>query len=202
MEKNSYHHGALREELIIKGIEMIHEEGLDCFSLRKVAAACNVSHTAPYKHFKNKEELIEAIIEYVMKEFEEEIWQVAKANPGERCLLAIGTRYVTYMMEHKDYFNLMFLGEKQAMVVIKDNRFEYEEGHPFGAFAEVASEFLKDKIADESIRNMVILQCWSTVHGLAHLLISGMIQHEGDLKVLAEAMLQSMNIGSGACNEF
>ncbi len=197
MEKSAYHHGSLKEALIIKGIEMIHKEGIEKFSLRKVAAACEVSHTAPYKHFKNKEELLDAIMAYVMQDLSEEIFRVAKENPNERCLLAIGTRYVTYMMEHKDYFNLLFLGKKQAMVTIVDNQFEYEENHPFRAFVEVASKFLQGMIPDEKVRNVVILQCWSTVHGLTHLLISGMVQYDGDYAKLTESTLLSVVVGSG-----
>ncbi|MBP3889511.1 MAG: TetR/AcrR family transcriptional regulator [Cellulosilyticum sp.] len=199
MEKKAYHHGALKETLIIKGIEMIYEEGIESFSLRKIAAACEVSHTAPYKHFKNKEELLDAIMKYVMQDLSEEVLRVAKENPNEKCLLAIGIRYVTYMMEHKDYFNLLFLGKKQAMVTIVDNHFEYEENHPFKTFVEVASKFLEEMIPDEKVRNVAILQCWSTVHGLAHLLISGMVQYEGDYAKLAESTLLSVGVGSGVC---
>lgn len=195
IEKKGYHHGALREELIEKGLQLIHEEGIDHFSLRKVAAACNVSHTAPYKHFKNKEELVDAIIEYIMQEFTEEIQKVAKEHLGERCLLEVGKRYVTYMLEHKDYFHLLFMGEKKVAVRIKEGHFMYEEGHPFGAFIDVATAYLKDTITDENVRNNIILHCWSTVHGLTYLLINGIVQDEGDYAQLAEKTLLVMDLG-------
>ena len=130
-----------------------------------------------------------------MQDLSEEIFRVAKENPNEKCLLAIGIRYVTYMMEHKDYFNLLFLGKKQAMVTIVDNHFEYEENQPFKTFVEVASKFLEGMIPDEKVRNVAILQCWSTVHGLAHLLISGMVQYEGDYAKLTESILLSISCG-------
>ncbi len=52
MASDTYHHGDLKESLIIEGLKLFNEEGADKFSLRKVAALCNVSHSAPYKHFK------------------------------------------------------------------------------------------------------------------------------------------------------
>ena len=55
---DSYHHGNLREALIDAGIKIINENGEENLSLRKVAAACDVSHAAPYAHFRDKEELI------------------------------------------------------------------------------------------------------------------------------------------------
>ncbi|MBE6024312.1 MAG: TetR/AcrR family transcriptional regulator [Cellulosilyticum sp.] len=194
MEKTSYHHGALREELIKQGIKLLNEEGVSQFSLRRVAALCKVSHTAPYKHFKSKEEFIECIIKYIMGSFSEEIRKVAKEHPGDRCLLEIGKRYVTYMLEHQDYFNLLFLGQKNAVVTITDMQFGYETNHPFSIFTEVATDYLKEKISDEGLRNRMILQCWSSVHGLVHLVISGVVKYDGNYGELADMMLSSMNL--------
>ena len=68
IEKNredKYHHGDLKECLIKAGLKLLVEEGVDNFSLRKTAAMCNVSHAAPYKHFKNKEELIKDLLNII-----------------------------------------------------------------------------------------------------------------------------------------
>lgn len=192
MDRTNYHHGSLKEALIEAGIQMIVEEGIEKFSLRKVAAKCNVSHTAPYKHFKNKEALIEEMMAYVMKDFSNEILKVARAYPNERCILEIGKRYVTYMLEHKDYFHLLFSGDKKAVVTIEEGKFIYEKGHPFGTFAEVTTEFLRNMVVDEKKRNHIILHCWSVVHGLAHLMISGIIQYNGDANELTELILTPM----------
>ena len=53
-----YHRKDLKNLLIEKGIEIVNTDGLQSFSLRKAAAACKVSHAAPYSHFHNKEELL------------------------------------------------------------------------------------------------------------------------------------------------
>ena len=51
---DKYHHENLRQELIDAGIRIINEVGEENLSLRGVASACNVSHSAPYAHFKDK----------------------------------------------------------------------------------------------------------------------------------------------------
>ena len=65
MPKKQYHHKDLRNALIEKGIEIVNSEGLHSFSLRKVAAACGVSHAAPYSHFQSKEELLDAMQQHI-----------------------------------------------------------------------------------------------------------------------------------------
>lgn len=57
MEGNS----VVREKLIQAGIRELHENGIQGFSLRRVAQACELSCAAPYKHFRDKQALIQAI---------------------------------------------------------------------------------------------------------------------------------------------
>ena len=78
---DSYHHGNLRQALIDAGIKIINENGEENLSLRKVAAACGVSHAAPYAHFKDKDELIEAIKENVTERFMEKLVDAIEGKP-------------------------------------------------------------------------------------------------------------------------
>lgn len=68
-----YHHGDLRNALIREGLRIINEEGLEKLSIRKVAAACGVSHAAPKAHFQNKEALLNEIRKYVTEQFTKEL---------------------------------------------------------------------------------------------------------------------------------
>ena len=61
---------ALKEKLLAAGIDEIALHGVSGFSLRRVAAACGASCAAPYKHFKNKEEFISAVIAFANEKWE------------------------------------------------------------------------------------------------------------------------------------
>ena len=58
-----------RERLILAALDEVEEVGFARFSLRRVANACGVSCAAPYKHFKNKREVFEAILRYINSEW-------------------------------------------------------------------------------------------------------------------------------------
>ncbi len=60
----------LRKRLILGGLAELAEHGIRDFSLRRVALSQDVSCAAPYRHFKDKEALILAIIEYVREGWE------------------------------------------------------------------------------------------------------------------------------------
>lgn len=61
---------SVRARLIQAGIVELEEHGLRDFSLRRVAQGAEVSCAAPYRHFRDKEELILAIISYIRESWE------------------------------------------------------------------------------------------------------------------------------------
>ncbi len=55
----------LKHRLILSGLKELEKHGIKDFSLRRVASDAQVSCAAPYRHFKNKDELVCAILEYI-----------------------------------------------------------------------------------------------------------------------------------------
>ena len=52
---NNYHHGDLRNALIVAAAELIERDGTLDFSIAEAAASAGVSAAAPYRHFADKE---------------------------------------------------------------------------------------------------------------------------------------------------
>ena len=107
----------IREVLLLAGISEINTHGVTGFSIRRVAAACNVSCAAPYKHFKDKREFIAAIIEYVNGQ-----WAARQEELLERCsdslrqqIVEVCCGYVRFLME-KPYF--------RSILMLKDQEFD------------------------------------------------------------------------------
>ena len=166
---DSYHHGNLRQALIDAGIKIINDSGESNLSLRKAAALCNVSHAAPYAHFKDKDELIEAIKESVTGQFMEDLTMaVDSGRTAEESLLLMGKAYVKFFIRKPDYYKFLF-GGQNIVAHIPDDK-EYEEDYP--PFVLLKTTYLKyinenglKRSADE--RETDIIKLWSSVHGLA-----------------------------------
>src|SRR5277367_5140221 len=56
-----YHHGDLSRALVEAGRRILEAEGPAALSLRAVAREAGVSPAAPYHHFKDKSELLDAV---------------------------------------------------------------------------------------------------------------------------------------------
>ena len=127
--KDSYHHGNLKEALINAGIKLINEEGEANLSLRKVASLCDVSHSAPYSHFKDKEELIEAIKSSVTNKFMEELNKaINSSNSAEEAILNMGKSYVLFFINNPDYFKFLF-SNQNIIAHLKVDK-EYKNDYP------------------------------------------------------------------------
>ena len=60
-----YVENSVRTRLLLAGIKELKEHGIKGFSLRRTAILAEVSCAAPYRHFKDKDELISAIVDYI-----------------------------------------------------------------------------------------------------------------------------------------
>ena len=101
----------LRMALILAGIDEINTYGANGFSVRRVASACGVSTAAPYKHFKDKNEFICAIIDYVNEQ-----WAVVQDQVLANCaqdprtqMVEVAVAYTKFLMEKPYYRQTLML---------------------------------------------------------------------------------------------
>ena len=101
----------LRQALIEAGIEEINRFGANDFSVRRVANACGVSTAAPYKHFKDKKELIGAIIDYVNEQWavEQDRLLASCADDPRTQMVTVATGYIKFLMEKPYYRQTLML---------------------------------------------------------------------------------------------
>ena len=100
-----------RERLIQAGIKELEANGLGGFSLRRVAQLCGVSCAAPYKHFRNKGELVEAIAQHYNARWVERQRAVLDRTEPDvtRQLQEICKEYLRFLLDNPNYCVLVTL---------------------------------------------------------------------------------------------
>ena len=115
--KENYHHSDLKSDLIKKGLKILVAEGYEGFSLRKVARDCGVSQTAPYRHFKNKDELVLAIAQEAISKFNQVLQCAVDKYPddSQSQLKEMGYAYIEFFVKNPEYLHLIFLSDKSKL---------------------------------------------------------------------------------------
>ncbi|WP_022818900.1 TetR/AcrR family transcriptional regulator [Fusobacterium russii] len=180
--KKTYHHKDLKNELIKKGIEIVNKEGINLFSLRKVATACKVSHAAPYSHFKNKEELLNKMQIYITKEFSEVLENSVKENKNNIELLKeLGKTYVNFFIDNPSYYKFLYY---QSDIKIDLNLSIADEKNykPYIIYKNIVLPLFKNHNYSKEKQIDILITIWSFIHGLTALATTKNIEYKNDWK--------------------
>lgn len=182
MPKKPYHHKDLRNALIEKGIEIVSSEGLYSFSLRKVAAACGVSHAAPYSHFQSKEELLEAMQQYITDQFSEILDKVISSckNPND-LLKNMGVAYVSFFIDNPHYYSFIY-SQSNAKIDLTLSGSNAENFRPFEIYKSAISKVLNSANYPMEKQNDAIIALWAFIHGLTSLATMKNVHYTGNWK--------------------
>lgn len=166
---DGYHHGNLRQALIDAGIRFINENGEDALSLRKVAAECDVSHAAPYAHFKDKDELLDAMKKSVTDKFTVELEDAVKdMESADEALIAMGRAYISFFSRNPDYFMFLF-GKQNIAAHLQMNKENKDDYPPFLLLRKYYKKHLNENGIKLSAKEQEIemIKTWAIVHGMA-----------------------------------
>lgn len=161
----SYHHGNLKEELISCASVICERDGYAKLSIRSLAKESNVSQTAPYRHFKTKEELYAAVATEGFKKLHIAVF-LQKQNVTLDDFIKSSKSYIDFGLQNANTYDLMF-------GTVVGNFAEYPElvetaNKTFDSLVLNLSSFLKEK--DENILSGKSITVWALLHGMVGIL--------------------------------
>lgn len=179
-ERQSYHVGNLRESLIQQALSILKTDGLEGLSLRKVAGAAGVSHTAAYRHFDDKNALLAAVAEegfHLLYEYQCQVVIEAGDDLTER-FLNLGWLYIKFTIEHPQHARAMFGGAGLKFKLYP--ALLTAASKSFRQLLEVVRRGQEQGIVGEGRSKHKALAAWSIVHGVSMLILDGQIHLRGD----------------------
>lgn len=194
--EDRYHHGDLRRALLDAAAGLVQERGNAEASLREIARRAGVSHAAPYRHFESKEALLAAVAEEGFHQFREALEAAAAGRAPLDALHATGHAYVRFAMAQPGYFRVMF-GPERGMPCDYPSLVEASSG-AFGVLVATIQRCLDAGVVRQAPAGDLALVAWSCVHGLATLILDGMLEEAGAPETLAELVTSHLVAGLGA----
>lgn len=171
----------LKEKLVNQAIKEM-ASGNSSFSLRDLSKSVGVSHAAPYKHFKNKEEVLVEIAIAGFEKIESFLMLSKSAKTNKEYFLQMGQQYLDFAINHPNHYQLMFGNE------IEDHnqypRLKEAGKKCFGHLLEMVMNLQRSKYIIEENPLTLAFHIWTSIHGHALFHIQKKIEGMKDAKDL------------------
>jgi AcrR family transcriptional regulator len=161
-----YHHGDLSRALVAAGRRILEAEGPTALSLRAVAREAGVSPAAPYHHFKDKSELLDAVAEEGWRELGVAIAKGRAASVDPRLALSeIGVAYVCFARQNPALYRLMYHAACNRSMMPDKAKGE-DSGYDQVREALIAAGA---DPTDEGDLQLIQIAAWCSAHGVAEM---------------------------------
>jgi AcrR family transcriptional regulator len=198
-----YHHGNLKEALMQAALNLLAEKGPGGFTFAEAARSAGVSPAAPYRHFRDRDELLASLAVRGFEQFEAALtkaWDRGRPDPFA-AFERLGRAYLAFARAEPAYYSAMF----EAGVPPDTSPELRQAGDRAFAVLRTAAEAL---IATMPVANrppalMMALHIWALSHGIASLFGRGDAARRS-LPMSAEELLEAgvlvylRGLGAGA----
>jgi AcrR family transcriptional regulator len=193
--RRAYHHGDLREALLRASLNLLRESVSGDFTLREVARRAGVSHNAPYRHFRDKDDLLAAIAEEGFDRLTGAMQSAAgKGQTRFEQLQRAGIAYIEFAQAQPEHFSVMF------SIDLRENRHVSAKAAADRCFAELV-RLVTASGQDQSFESVpaetAALVAWTQVHGIAVLALRGALRFRSRREIREFAEIATKTVGRG-----
>src|SRR5579859_3881181 len=167
--QNTYHHGDLRDALVQAALREAEQGGPEAISLKALAKQLGVSQPAPYRHFADREALLQAVTAEAFRQFNE-ILRAAIDGPSKRSKLSrFAQAALDFGLKRNGMYRLMFASRTMACAE-KDSELHVAAREALGLLIESF-----EAPAVGLLRERHALQVWAALHGVISLAEQGLL---------------------------
>ena len=172
--ERGYHHGNLKEALQRAALELIAKKGPAGFTFADAARLAGVSPAAPYRHFRDRDELLSSIAERGFEQFEQALaaaWDDGRPDTVS-AFERVGKAYLAFARGEPAFYSAMF----ESGVAVDLNPALLAASERAFAVIRAAAERLAALAPAGTPRPpalMMALHIWSMSHGVASLFARG-----------------------------
>ncbi|MCC8939558.1 hypothetical protein CI1B_35520 [Bradyrhizobium ivorense] len=168
----TYHHGDLREALIQAALQEVELGGPEAISIKALAKQLGVSQPAPYRHFADRDALLQAVTAEAFRQFNVMMREVIEA-PGKGSKLSrFAQASLAFGLQRHGIYRLMFASRTMACA---------PEGSELHTAAMETLALLIESFEAPAVgllRERQALKIWAGLHGIVMLAEQGLLTGE------------------------
>ncbi len=174
--RHSYHHGNLREELLRCAFEMLESDGADAITIRAVARAAGVAHSAPANHFTSRQALLTSLAASSFHALAEEVTNAlgTGALKYPEVIRTFANTVAQYALAHPNRYRLLW---RRDLLDDHDSELSAAMDRIYGLLIEKLG---KDKRVRTTSVETRAVALWSMVHGYVTMRLNGNFVEKND----------------------
>jgi AcrR family transcriptional regulator len=172
--ERGYHHGNLKEALLQAALDLIAQKGAAGFTFADAARMAGVSPAAPYRHFRDRDELLTSIAQRGFEQFEAQLsaaWDDGRQDTVT-AFERVGKTYLAFAREEPAFYSAMF---ESGVAVDSAPGLMAASERAFGVIRAAAERLaaLAPPGTPRPPALMMALHIWTMAHGVASLFARG-----------------------------
>ena len=166
---DTYHHGDLRDALVQAALHEAEQGGPEAISLKALAKQLGVSQPAPYRHFADRQALLEAVTAEAFRQFNA-VLREAVGRPSKQSKLSrLAQAALAFGLRRNGIYRLMFASRTMACSP-RDSELHNAAMETFGLLLDAL-----EAPAVGLLRERQALKIWAALHGVVMLAEQGLL---------------------------
>ena len=174
---------------------LLEAEGPSALSLRAVAREAGVSPAAPYHHFKDKAELLDAVAQEGWDILQTQMHEAKNNDQGLHQLTSLGIAYVCFARENPALYRVMYDAARDKEALPAEMQSDKDS-----AYCMVRDTFIEhgaDPTREDHLE-LATIAAWCGAHGLAEMSsfkqFDGLKEALGGERAFFDAVLSHMGL--------
>lgn len=152
--------------------ELYVEEGAQALSMRRLGLKLGVTAPALYKHFDNKDALVDAIADRGFELFEQRLAETAPSRSPKRRIFRVLRCYCEFAIDEPQLFEIMFVVPRTQRRRFPTD-FAARRSASFNLLRAAVEEAMQQRLLAKDNSLEVTLNLWASAHGLVGLYRAG-----------------------------
>jgi len=177
---------SLRDDILKVSRTLLIKQGFGKMTMRKIAAAADVSATSIYLYFKNKDDLLLALIDASIEKLATALNQQLTAGDGPVLKLEkMANSFITFALEHPQEYEIIYMVRPEEMPKYPKEKFQ-QVRKIYEMLADIIDEGRRKGHFSVDDPLMSAYTLWAQLHGVASVIISKRL----DTRIPADTFVQ------------
>lgn len=162
-----------RHRILSNACELYLSDGLDGFSMRKLANSLGVTAPALYRHYPAKEAVLRDVVVEAFKVFGSYLYRALEGRTPQERLRLTGEAYVAFALEHPRFYEVIHVSPRVLGVADFPQEVSGQACATCQFLVDRVRECMETDVLKSDDPELVATTIWTFSHGLVSLFLSG-----------------------------